>query len=93
MTLFDQSDRSFLDQALKIYGDHEHFINEKARAKFRRAKLLGLMQRMEDSNLDMQYAIRLYRQIRPFSSKGRGVGAADQFTDADFDAVVMFWSR
>lgn len=55
--------RSLLDQALKIFGDHEHFIPEKARAKIRRAKLFRLMNRTPESEADLRRAFELFRRV------------------------------
>ena len=80
--------RSLLDQALKIYGEHKHFIPEKARAQFRRAKLLKLLDRVSDSEKDHRQAFELFRQVRPHNPK-----PIKELVNSDFDNAIMFWSR
>lgn len=80
--------RTLLDQALKIYGDHPHFISERARTYYKRGALLQCLQRAEDAEADLQMAINLYRQMCPDDSR-----PLSELKDEDFDINIMFWSR
>ena len=49
-----------MDQALKIYGEQEHFIPEKARVNYRRGKLLQLLRRDLEAQEDFHQEFHLF---------------------------------
>jgi hypothetical protein len=80
--------RTLFNQALKIYGDREFYAPERARAKFKKAKLLVVLGHENDADICFAEALALYRQIRP--GENRGIVDLD---DVDFDDMITFWSR
>jgi hypothetical protein len=80
--------RTLFNQALKIYGDREFYTPERARATFKKAKLLTVLGLENDADICFAGALALYRQIRP--EENRGIVVLD---DVDFDDMITFWSR
>jgi len=80
--------RALLGQALKAYGDRNVFKPEKARATFKRSKVLRLLQREDEAEAALNESWKLYQEIRPADQR-----TAEQLCDADFDKIVVFWSR
>jgi hypothetical protein len=80
--------RTLFNQALKIYGDREFYAPERARAKFKKAKLLVVLGHENDADICFAEALALYGQIRP--GENRGIVDLD---DVDFDDMITFWSR
>lgn len=80
--------RALLDQALKTYGDRYVFKPEKARAIFKRSKVLRLLQREDEAEAALNESWKLYQEIRPADQR-----TAEQLCDTDFDKIVVFWSR
>lgn len=81
--------RSLLDQALKIYGDREYFGPEKARALYKKGKLLGDIG--NDGEAYLKRAMNLYQDLKKgCSDPRRGI---DELSDADFDQLIVFWSK
>jgi hypothetical protein len=81
-----------LDQALKIFGDREYYNPEKARALYKKAKILKLSKKQSsDNETYMNDALDLYRKL----SKGpeRPARGIHELTDEDFDRLIVFWSR
>jgi ATP:corrinoid adenosyltransferase len=84
--------RSLLDQALKIYGDREYYDPEKARALYKKGKSLQhVVMEGNKSNKSLNEALGLHRKLKKEKADfRRGV---DELTDADFDDLIVFWSK
>lgn len=84
--------RSLLDHALKIYSDREFYSPEKARALYKKGKLLSRMA-MEgnDSEKCFNGALDLYQKLKKENADLRK--EIDQLTDVDFDRLIVFWSK
>lgn len=78
--------RALLDQALKIYGDREYYGPEKARALHKKGKLLATLGKRDESHTYILKAQSLYRNLK--SKEDTHVA-----TDADFDDLIVFWSK
>lgn len=78
--------RTLLDQALKIYGDREYYGPEKARALHKKGKLLDIVGKNDEGNTYISNAQSLYRRLK--SKEDTHVA-----TDADFDDLIVFWSK
>ena len=84
--------RSLLDQALKIYRDREYYDPEKARALYKKGKLLQHVAREGNKNKkSLNEALDLYRRLK--KEKGDFRRGIDELTDADFDDLIVFWSK
>ncbi|KAF8850761.1 hypothetical protein BDZ45DRAFT_808898 [Acephala macrosclerotiorum] len=83
---------SLLDQALKIYGDCEYYDAEKARALYKKGRSLQYVSRESNkSNKSLNEALDLYRKLKKEKADfRRGI---DELTDADFDDLIVFWSK
>lgn len=79
---------ALFSQALKIYGDREFYAPERARAKFKNAKLLAVLGQKSDADICFVEALALYRQIMPGDNR-----AIEFLHDVDFDDIITFWSR
>jgi hypothetical protein len=78
-----------LELALKIFADRKHFVPEKARVVYKRAKLFSLLGRQSEAQDGLREALSLLRKVRPATSK-----RVDDLEDADFDrTIIMVWSR
>ncbi|EED16512.1 NB-ARC and TPR domain protein [Talaromyces stipitatus ATCC 10500] len=77
---------SLLDQALKIYGEREYYGPEKARALCKKGKLLAVVDKLEESRAYMSQAQVLYRKLKSKED-------THDATDADFDDLIVFWSK
>lgn len=73
---------------MKIYGGREHFLPEKARVVYKRAKLFHLMGRKLEAQDGLEEALQLLKKVRPATEK-----EANSLEDSDFDKIIMFWSR
>jgi hypothetical protein len=84
--------RTLLDQALKIYGDRDYYSPEKARASYKKGKLLkalGEQGRHSEMFLDKAWVLR-----EKLTKKNSGLKRSiDELTDADFDDLIVFWSK
>jgi hypothetical protein len=80
--------RTLLDQALRAYGDREAYRPEKARAMFKRAKVLRLLGRKDEAEEELEASGKLYQEIRPKDTR-----RVEDLKDEDFDKTVVFWSR
>ncbi len=80
--------RTLFNQALKIYGDREFYAPERARAKFKKGKLLAVLGHEKEADVCFAEALELYGQVRP--GEPPGILSLD---DADFDDMITFWSR
>ncbi|KAL1304233.1 hypothetical protein AAFC00_000652 [Neodothiora populina] len=82
------SSSKFLDQSAKIYGDHHHFISERACTHRKR----GLLERRRGNDVrareNFDAAMKLYKQLCPDDPR-----TIDDLSDDDFDKKIMFWSR
>lgn len=84
--------RSLLDQALKIYGDREYYGPERARALFKKGKLLqNFGKESSQSQSYLTEALDLYRKLKKERADfRRGI---DELTEMDFDDLIVFWSK
>lgn len=80
------NNRALLDQALKIYGDREYYGPEKARALHKKGKLLDTLGKSDESNTYILKAQSLYRKLEDKEDTHIA-------TDADFDDLIVFWSK
>jgi len=80
--------RTLLDQALKIYGDREFYAPERARAKFKKAKLLMKMGEGSAADVYFKKALALYKELKHGDDR-----AIVDLDDDDFDDMITFWSR
>ncbi|KAF2455839.1 hypothetical protein BDY21DRAFT_61825 [Lineolata rhizophorae] len=79
---------SLLDQALDAYSNKEIYRPERARAKFRRATTLKALGRTEEAGKDFAKAYELYKAAAPEDNR-----SLESLTEADFDAIIAFWSK
>jgi hypothetical protein len=84
--------RSLLDQALKIYGDREYYDPEKARALYKKGTLpQHVVGKGIKSKKTLNEALDLYRKLKKEKADfRRGI---EELTDADFDDLIVFWSK
>jgi hypothetical protein len=82
--------RKRLNQALAIFGHPEHssFNPEKARAYYKKGRVLTLQGQSGEAETAYGEAMKLYKKIRPNDPRPR-----EQLDDSDFDKCIMFWSR
>lgn len=80
--------RGLLDQALRVWSTHSHFAPERARAHFRRGRLLVAMKEDREAGANFDDACELWRGICASDSR-----TFDQLGDKDFYGRIMFWSR
>jgi tetratricopeptide (TPR) repeat protein len=82
--------RKLLEQALRIFdnGDHLSLGPEKARAHFKRGKVLEARKQEEQAQEALGQAAKLYKAIRPDDPR-----TARDLKAEDFDNIIMFWSR
>ncbi|PVH80610.1 hypothetical protein DL98DRAFT_654560 [Cadophora sp. DSE1049] len=80
---------TLLDQAIKIYGDLDHFLPERARAHYKRSKVMRLLLRADEADLDLRKAMDFYTKYCPQSS----LRQSGDYTEEHFDYTVTFWSR
>jgi hypothetical protein len=87
-TITDTCCSALLDQALKIYSGLPHFAPERARANYKRGKLLKIIGRNGEGEANLHKAVELYRGICPGDQR-----PVDQLRGEDFDRRIHFWSR
>ncbi|PVH87326.1 hypothetical protein DL98DRAFT_271169 [Cadophora sp. DSE1049] len=81
-----------LDQALKIYGDRGYYDPEKARALYKKGRLLQLLQDTEEkSKKYLDEALQLNRKLKKGGADFRK--GIEDLTDRDFDDLIVFWSK
>ena len=84
--------RPLLDLALKIFGNREYFGPEKARALYKKGKLLERMAHEDnDSKKYLKWALDLYRKLKKENSDPPK--EINELTDAEFDRLIVFWSK
>jgi hypothetical protein len=81
--------RILLDQALKIYGGRPYYKPEIARCNFKNGMSLVAMGKMLEAQQALDEALGLYYEI---VGKERGK-SREQLVDADFDELVVFWTK
>lgn len=84
----DEQTRSLLDQALKIYSGRKHFRPENARALYKKGKLLERIG--TDAQEHLKWALNMYQGLAGNPNLLQGL---DEVTDADFDRLIVFWSK
>ncbi|GME43675.1 putative tetratricopeptide repeat domain-containing protein [Neofusicoccum parvum] len=77
-----------LDQALKIFTGRPVYLPERARAMFKRSRVLELLGRLKEAETEKEESLKLLRELTDLGTK-----TLDEITDADFDEVIVFWSR
>lgn len=80
---------------MKIYSDQDiggrdaAYVPEKARAIYKRSRVLRLQRRTAEADVELEEAVRLREQV---------LGAAETreieaLTDAEFDDLIAYWSK
>jgi hypothetical protein len=64
------------------------YYPEKARALFKRNKVLRMSGRISEADCDKKESLRLYRRSKPFDTR-----PLEMLEDSDFDKIIVFWSR
>ncbi|KAL1626888.1 hypothetical protein SLS56_006616 [Neofusicoccum ribis] len=77
-----------LDQALKIFTGRPVYLPERARAMFKRSRVLKLLGKLKEAETEKEENLKLLRELTDLGTK-----TLDEITDADFDEVIVFWSR
>ncbi|KAK3294429.1 tetratricopeptide repeat domain-containing protein [Chaetomium fimeti] len=73
---------------LDIFSSRPYYKNELARTTYKQEQMLRAMGKEEQAEERHQEAFRLYRELVP--GDGRTI---DELSEADYDDLVIFWSR
>lgn len=88
-TVADSRGRKMFDTALLYFADERYYKGERARALFKKAQFLGLMDDKVGASEAMREAERLYYEIRP----ERITRHSKKLQLEHFDEIVMIMSR
>lgn len=87
-----------LDHALGIYSTAPHFMPERARASFRKAKAHQMLGKLEYADEEREKCFEWYNMlydqlVQSSKAKEKDRKGFEDLCDADFDNMVSFWSR
>ncbi|KAK9776213.1 putative NB-ARC domain-containing protein [Seiridium cardinale] len=85
---YDKDAVDWFNRALDVYGDRSVYAPEKARAFFQRGRLLRILGQAAEAQKDEDNCLALFREIRPDDKR-----PLHELSDADFDKLIVFWSR
>lgn len=88
LTTFFFSSRSLLDQALKVFTSRPVYLPERARAIFKKSRVLHLLGRADEAAKEKEASVELLRELVDVGER-----TVDQVADADFDGAIVFWSK
>lgn len=78
-----------MDKAIKIYHNFDSaFEAETARAKFYKSKVLRCADQSEDADRELAESVKWYYELT-----GKDAKRSEDLQEADFDRLVVFWSR
>jgi len=78
-----------VDKAIKIYHNFDSaFEAETARAKFYKSKVLRYADKSEDADRELAESVKWYYELT-----GKDAKSSEDLQEADFDRLVVFWSR
>ncbi|KAF1845081.1 uncharacterized protein K460DRAFT_394818 [Cucurbitaria berberidis CBS 394.84] len=78
-----------VDKAIQIYHNFDSaFEAETARAKFCKSKVLQQVERFADAEKELAESVKWYHEL-----KGQDLTGSQPVREADFDRLVVFWSR
>jgi len=80
--------RELFEQAINVYQDREIYFPEKARALFKSREVYRSQGRVIEADRDGEEALRLYKLSKPDDTR-----SLDELAHADFDNIIVFWSR
>jgi hypothetical protein len=75
-------------QSDKIFSSRSHYQQELARTKFRESKILKALGKEDEASQAASHALKLRRKIVPKDDR-----PLQSMSEADFDDLVIFWSR
>ncbi|KAB2581120.1 hypothetical protein DBV05_g320 [Lasiodiplodia theobromae] len=85
--LLDEAE-SNLEQALKVFNSSDAFLPERARATFKKSRVLELRGYMDEAAPGRGAGFELLQNLTDLKEK-----TAADVVDSDFDKVICFWSR
>lgn len=78
-----------MDKAIHIYHNFDSaFEAETARAKFCKSQVLHLRGNFAESERELVEAVNWHHELN-----GREATVGEEIQEADFDRMVVFWSR
>lgn len=78
-----------MDKAIQIYHNFDSaFEAETARAKFYKSKVLRYADRSKDADRELAESVKWYYELA-----GQDANRSEDPQEADFDRLVVFWSR
>jgi hypothetical protein len=81
--------RDLVNKAIQIYHNFDSaFEAETARAKFYKSKVLRYAEKTEDADRELTESIGWYYELT-----GQDANWSKDVQEADFDRLVVFWSR
>lgn len=80
--------RQLMQQALKIFSSKSYYRRELARCKFKEGQLCDAFGDKAEATKSFDQAFKLRREILPADKRD-----LDDLVEADFDEMVIFWSR
>ncbi|KAL1638140.1 hypothetical protein SLS58_008977 [Diplodia intermedia] len=83
-----ESFMSLLDQALKVFTGRPVYLAERARATFKKSRVLELRGLVEKASLEREASFGLLSNLTDLEGK-----TAADVSEPDFDEILCFWSR
>ncbi|KAM3476171.1 hypothetical protein MY8738_007067 [Beauveria namnaoensis] len=80
--------RVLINQALKVFSGRRQYRQELARSTYKASQVSRAMGNNSKAEAELQEAFQLRRALLPGDRRGN-----DELTEADFDNLVVFWSR
>jgi hypothetical protein len=78
-----------VDKAIQIYHNFDSaFEAETARAKFYKSKVLRHADKVADADRELAESVKWYHELN-----GQDTTGSEDVQEADFDRLVVFWSR
>lgn len=81
-----------MDEALRIWGDKPQYKNRVARTSFMKGKFLVDIAAESDGD-EARKGHECIEKAKALYSELAGPQTSLELTEADFDNIVMFWSR